>query len=294
MKNSMRTDNRFAANREVLQRSRPSRARVIAACLAVFGACGTSGVWSAVESAPPPGVAEDWSVGVWQAADKTHFISGFPNEEAYEDPNKTWTNPPPLTPAYLARYNQIRAEAIRGRNTFDQGTDCSPLGIPFNTGGDFQLMEILFKRGQIAMSFEAVGGVRRIFTDGRGHPPPDELVPTYNGHSVGHWDGRTLVIDTVGLRDDTYLEVGMPHSDKLHVIEKWRQVGPDELTNTVTLIDPEALTKPWGVVWHWKRHKDWSIKEEFCTVSRDVKVDGATTLIGPDGKPVTAPPQKKE
>src|SRR5579871_6398545 len=194
MKSNMCTIERFDIDRDSHARSRCSRARLLAVCLAVLGMGATGSVWSAVGSAPPPGFVDDWSTGVWAASDKTHFISGFPNEEAYEDANSKWTNPPPLTPAYLARYNQIRADAIHGRNTFDQGTDCSPLGIPFNTGGDFQLMEILFKPGQISMSFEAVGGVRRIFTDGRGHPPADELVPTYNGHSIGHWEGRTLVI----------------------------------------------------------------------------------------------------
>jgi hypothetical protein len=69
-------------------------------------------------------------------------------------------------------------------------------------------------------------------------------------------------------------------------------VGPDEITNTVTLIDPEALTKPWGTTWHWKRHADWTINEVFCTSSRDVKVDGVTTMMGPDGKPLLAPPKK--
>jgi hypothetical protein len=56
----------------------------------------------------------------------------------------------------------------------------------------------------------------------------------------------SLVVDTVGLRDDTYIEVGMPHSGQLHVIERWTQVGPDELTNTMIVIDLQALTKPWG------------------------------------------------
>jgi hypothetical protein len=84
----------------------------------------------------------------------------------------------------------------------------------------------------------------------------------------------------------------MPHSAQLHVIERWTQVGPDEITNTVTLIDPEALTKPWGTTWHWTRHADWTINEVFCTSSRDVKVDGVTTMMGPDGKPLLAPPKK--
>jgi hypothetical protein len=243
-------------------------------------------------SATPAAIAADWSRGVWQSANKSYFISGFKDEDAYDDPAAQWTNPPPLTAEYAARYKEIRQAAFEGRNTFDQGANCSPLGIPFMAG--FGLMEILFKRGQITMVYEEDGGVRRIFTDGRPHPALDDLIPSYNGHSIGHWEGSTLVVDTVGLRDDTYLEVGMPHSGKLHVIERWTQIGPDELTNTVTLIDPDALTRSWGTTWHWKRHADWAINEVFCTYSRDQKVDGVTTMMGPDGKPLLGPKQKED
>src|SRR5579871_6726600 len=174
------------------------------ACLALMSSVLLPPAAAAAESKTPKGIAEDWSIGVWQADNPTHFISGFKDEAEYENPNAQWRNPPPLSEEYRKRYNEIRQAAIAGPNTYDQGTNCSPLGIPFMTGGgDFALMEILFKRGQIAMVFEAVGGVRRIFTDGRPHPSPDDLISTYNGHSVGHWEGRTLVVDTVGLRDDT-------------------------------------------------------------------------------------------
>ena len=254
-------------------------------------------------STTPTGIATNWSAGVWRSASlednssESFFFSGYKagasfGEDAYEDPDGKWTNPPPLTPKYLARYNEIRRAAFDGRNTYDQGANCSPLGIPYMTG--FGVMEILFKPGQITMIYEEDGGVRRIFTDGRPHPAPKDLIPGYNGHSIGHWEGKTLIVDTVGLRDDTYIEPGMPHSSQLHVIERWRQTGPDELTNTVVLIDPEVFTKPWGTTWHWKRHRDWSINEVFCVNSRDAKVNGATTMLGPDGQPLLGPNQRPE
>ena len=241
-------------------------------------------------SATPAAILADWSKGAWQSAAKSNFISGYPSEDAYEDPKVEWTNPPPLTPKYLALYKKVRQAAFEGRSTLDQGANCSPLGIPFMAG--WGLMEILLKPGQIAMVYEEEGGVRRIFTDGRPHPTGDDLIPSYNGHSIAHWEGKTLVVDTVGLRDDTYIEVGMAHSGKLHVIERWTQVGPDELRNTVTLIDPVAFTKPWGATWYWKRHADWTLNEVFCTASREVKINGATTMMGPDGKPLLGPAQK--
>jgi hypothetical protein len=255
-------------------------------------------------SEPPAGIAADWSRGIWRSFSleeghkESFYFSGYGqttnalNGGDYEDPNGKWTNPPPLTPKYLARYNQIRQAAFNGRDIYDQGSNCSPLGLAVMTG--FGLMEILFKRGEITMIYEEDGGVRRIFTDGRPHPAPVDLIPTYNGHSIGHWEGKTLVVDTVGLRDDTYIEVGMPHSSQLHIIERWTQVSPDELTNTVTLVDPAVFTKPWGTTWHWKRHADWSLNEVFCVKSRDATVDGATVMLGPDGKPLLGPKQKKK
>jgi hypothetical protein len=244
---------------------------------------------SSGNSPTPPGVADDWSRGVWSAYDQSDFISGFKDEDDYQDPEFKIPHPAPFTPEYAARYNKIRQAAFNGSNTYDQGTNCSPAGIPAMSG--FGLMEILFKAGQITMAYEEDGGVRRIFTDGRPHPA--DLEPTYNGHSIGHWEGKTLVVDTVGLRDDTYVEVGMPHSGKLHVIERWTQVGPNEMTNTVTLIDPLMLTKPWGTTWHWTRHPDWTVQEVVCLSSRDQKINGVTTMIGPDGKPLLGPKQKQ-
>jgi hypothetical protein len=78
----------------------------------------------------------------------------------------------------------------------------------------------------------------------------------------------------------------------MHVIERWTQIGPNELANEVTIIDPLALSKPWGTTWHWRRHADWTIAEVFCTASRDVRLNGATTMLGPDGKPLLGPADK--
>jgi hypothetical protein len=248
---------------------------------------------SQAASAParPSAILADWSRGVWQIADEDQGgnISGFKDEDAYQDLNQTWPNPPPFTPEYRDRYNKIRQEASEGRNTYDKGASCAPLGVPQISG--FGLFEIFFKPGEVMMSYEDSGD-RRIYTDGRKHPSGADLIPSYNGDSIGHWEGSTLVVDTVGIRDDTYLEVGMPHSKQLHVIERWKRVDANTLTNTVTIIDPEAFTKPWGTVWHWKRKLDWSINEVFCVSSRDQNVGGATTMIGPDGKPLLGPAQK--
>ncbi len=81
--------------------------------------------------------------------------------------------------------------------------------------------------------------------DGREHP--ENWPFGWMGHSIGRWDGDTLVVDTVGLNDRTWLDrAGTPHSDQLHVVERFRRVNPDTLEIEFLFDDPKAFTKPWG------------------------------------------------
>jgi len=87
-------------------------------------------------------------------------------------------------------------------------------------------------------------GVRRVYMDGRGHPA--NLTPTWNGHSIGRYDGDTLVIDTVGIKDKVWLDIqGHPHTDAVRVTERIRRVQPERLEIEVTIDDPQTYKKPW-------------------------------------------------
>ncbi|HEY3158846.1 MAG TPA: hypothetical protein VGJ78_07800 [Vicinamibacterales bacterium] len=86
------------------------------------------------------------------------------------------------------------------------------------------------------------GAHRVVFMDGRKHP--DDLLPTWWGHSIGRWEGDTLVIDTVGYNDKFWFDSrGTPHSEKLHTIERWTRINYGTLVNEFTLDDPGALSK---------------------------------------------------
>ena len=86
--------------------------------------------------------------------------------------------------------------------------------------------------------------IRQIYTDGRPHPA--DLQPTWMGHSIGKWDGDTFVVDTVGISDVNWLDrMGHPHSDKLHLIERFRRVDDKTLQLNLTIDDPIAYTKTW-------------------------------------------------
>jgi hypothetical protein len=104
---------------------------------------------------------------------------------------------------------------------------------------------------------------RQIFTDGRKHEPDADL--SYGGDSIGHWRGQTLVVETVGLRDDTIFDrTGAPHSDQLKVVEEIRLRDANTLEDKMTMIDPVAFTKPWTVTRTYRRHTDWRIREFVC------------------------------
>jgi len=87
-------------------------------------------------------------------------------------------------------------------------------------------------------------GVRQIFLDGRGHPP--DINPTWEGHSIGHWEGDTLVIDTSGYNDRSWLSLsGIPHTERLHTVEHIRRPDYGHIEVEITMDDSEAFTGPW-------------------------------------------------
>lgn len=111
------------------------------------------------------------------------------------------------------------------------------------SGAGAVVMDILQITGQVVIVFQYRNSVRRIDTDGRGHPKNLQL--TWNGDSIGTWDGDTLVVDTVGLRDESWLDTGgHEHSTQLHVVERFRRTDADHLEIERTLTDPVALAKP--------------------------------------------------
>lgn len=146
---------------------------------------------------------------------------------------------------------------------------CIPPGIPRTELQPFP-WEIVQARDRIVQIFEYQSLVRQIFTDGRGHPT--DLEPTYMGNAIGKFEGNTLVIDTVGFNDKTWLDpMGLPHSEALHVTERMRRVDHETLEDTYTIDDPKAYTKPWTATRIFRLKADWQIKEYVCTENNTVK-----------------------
>ena len=122
--------------------------------------------------------------------------------------------------------------------------------------------------GLVVMLFESYHSFRQIFTDGR--PLPDNPDPAWFGYSVGKWEGDTLVVNTVGINDKTWLDDGgHPHSDALHVIERFRRPDFGHMEVQVTIDDPKAYSKPWTVKIPWELLPDTDLLDWVCENEKD-------------------------
>jgi hypothetical protein len=145
--------------------------------------------------------------------------------------------------------------------------NCYPPGTPRIYLQPFPL-QIVQTPTEVIILYEYDHTVRHIYTDGRQHSP--DLTPTYMGDSIGHWEGNTLVVDTVGFNEKTWLDrMGHPHSDQLHVIERFTRTSPTDLQIAVTMEDPKALVKPWQATLNFQLKPDWHIMEQVCTDNID-------------------------
>lgn len=139
---------------------------------------------------------------------------------------------------------------------------CFPPGVPRIYLHPFP-MEIIQTPGRVLMVYEFNHFVRQIFTDGRKHNT--DLGPTWMGDSIGHWEGDTLVADTIGFNDKTWLDrMGHPHSEDMHVVERFHRVDANNLKIDLTIEDPKAYTKPWTSELTFQLRKGWNITEMIC------------------------------
>ncbi len=118
---------------------------------------------------------------------------------------------------------------------------------------------------------------RQIFMDGRPHP--EDPSPTWYGHSIGRWDGDTLVVDTVALNDKFWLDrPGTPHTEQLHLVERWTRTDFTTLRRVVTIDDPGAFTRPFDVTFTARLAVPGSeIMEYFCIENNQYGLPGGIT-----------------
>ncbi len=173
---------------------------------------------------------------------------------------------PQLTPAYAAKYAEWRKKFAEGKQEPDTVTRCLAFGIArFGT----MPVEIIQTPGQVTMNLGVLHDIRRIYLDGIGHTIGAD--PSFNGDSVGHWEGDTLVVETNNVRAATLDRDGIPYSDNLTAVERIRRTGPGRLEIEMTLTDPEAFVVPYTIKRAYVPMPPGSRFEEYlCENNRDL------------------------
>jgi hypothetical protein len=155
---------------------------------------------------------------------------------------------PQLTAAATAKRKELQS-APREDN---QTANCLPPGMPGIMGQPYP-MEFLLTPGLVTIVIEAYTQVRHIYTDGR--PLPADPDQKFHGTSIGHWEGDTLVAETVGFSPLTEIAANVPHGDKMRIVERFSLTDPDTMSIETTVTDPEVLTTPYTSTRTLKRHR---------------------------------------
>lgn len=229
-------------------------AAVAATAIAAEPAGGTGAAWPKGHYAELNSLP-DWG-GVW-VLERRRPAAGEAPQPAAEQPR--------LKGEYLRRYQEWQREVRENNGVVRRETsNCMPPGMPQMMGTGQYPVEFLFTPGRVSTHHEAWMQWRTIYTDGRGHP--EDLEPGIFGHSIGHWEGDTLVVETVGIKTITDMGQGMKHSDKLKITERIAldPANPDRLVLQMRLEDPEALEAPFNRTLSYVRQRDWSLMEFIC------------------------------
>lgn len=254
---------------------KPARTIVVATIVAGLGLA------ASIHGATPPEMSKhavpmpprlpdgkpNWT-GFWSPTDsllERNFGEGAeaskPSSAAVQTPRSPHS---PLKSPYKERYEAVLADAQRGVVAFDPTAACLPPGMPRMMRMLYG-MEILQTPGQVTLTSEWQAASRRIWTDGRSHPDPDDLLPTYAGHSIGRWEGDTLVVETVGVRDDVLIDqTGLPHSGNMRIVERIYQDESGLLVDEITVHDPAVFTAAWTQVRRYRYRPELSLQEYVC------------------------------
>jgi hypothetical protein len=228
-------------------RVRPTNAFLAAAALAavLLFASQPAQSQSGKKDGPAPRAADGKVdlTGVW-------IVSGNPNL--------------PSDPAYLPEFQKIYNERKARGGKGDPEKACLPNGVVRIEPAAYKIVQT--PKLVVLLAEGNVHSYRRFFLDGRPHD--FEIEPnTWNGNSIGHWEGDTLVVDTLGFNDKTWLDgTGKPHSEALHVVERYRRPDLGRLEIAYTVEDPKAFSKPYTFTRNFTRVADRDLREHFCAM----------------------------
>jgi hypothetical protein len=197
-----------------------------------------NGVWTSVT---PPGTGGRWAIDTF--SEKLPALTAW--GKARFDASKPQRGP--------------RGVAVS--ETDDLVYQCFPPGVPRIYLHPFPF-EIVQTPSRVLMVFEYDHLIRQVFTDGRGHR--DDLPPSWMGDSIGHWEGDTLIVETVGFNDRTWIDrIAVPHSEEMRLTERMHLNSNGQLQIDMRVEDPKALAQPWEFT-RWFKKADWTIDELIC------------------------------
>jgi hypothetical protein len=229
---------------------------LLASVALIAGAASSKGQYAALDALP------DWG-GVWTL----NFTPPAPGAAPQG---------PDLKGQYLKDHEGWLAEVrATGGLVARKASNCLPPGMPGIMGVPQYPLEFLFTPGRVTLHHEAWMQWRTIYTDGRDHP--QDWDPTFYGHSIGHWEGGTLVVDTVGIKESVDMAMGVKHSAQLHIVERFHLAAgePDTLVVETTLEDPLALNQPWRTTRTYTRTRTGELLEFICEENDRNPVDAS-------------------
>jgi hypothetical protein len=243
------------------------------------------GLWAQAPAAPAP--AEPAQLGALAPANIAK-----PRPKPAFDITGTWLHafsrdnifnfsPPPgfkLTPEAQVQYDAAKKARAEGKAYHDDIGQCWPAGLPVIMTRVWPIAMIQ-KPTVIFMVSGFMNSMRIIYLDGRKHTDPDIIIPSFNGESIGHWEGDSLVVDTIGfVNDHHWIDNGIPASDKLHIVERMRLLGDGaSLEIEYTLSDPKNWVGEWKMTKRWKRVDDTDITEASCLPDLNAHMPSVTS-----------------
>jgi hypothetical protein len=230
----------------------------------------------------------DWT-GIWMGTG-TLFDQGSGATNPNRD--RDARDRPPYKPEWEAAYTKFLDTVVR------TGKFADPLSVGY-PGGMFRMMaparglQFVLRPEQVWIVYERPD-VRYIYTDGRPFPPEDELWPTFEGYSIGHWEGDTLVVETRSIKGGVPIDrTGAAFSDSVRCLERIRKAADNSLQSEITIEDPVSLTGPWKVTRRYtKRRERYPRMENVSSLEnqRNPLVNGKTQVLLGDATPDLSSP----
>ena len=190
-----------------------------------------------------PRTLPNWS-GIWSRP--IEHIGRFDSDQSPSEPPTA-----KLTPEYQALLDQKRRKISEGVE-YDRLGRCDPPGHPRWLVEPF-LREFVVTADQTWLINEVANEIRRVYTDGRDHLAPEDRFPTWDGDSIGFWDGDKLVIHTNQVSPGQYTRGQPDHSEQVETVEVWQKIDDDSIVVDVWAYDPPALREPWYVRQYYEK-----------------------------------------